>query len=127
MRDELAAILLKVVGDQPVVAGPDEILEEPPRLPRDLAQRRALGRVERLTRVRQRPAGRVRDHRRDAPEHDHRKRQRQPRPARRRDQHARCAIAIAGAAHIWRGDLRGDGSTRADLIGRHPFEQAAAA
>jgi hypothetical protein len=38
VRDGLATILLEVVGDQPMVRGSDEIVEEPPRLPRDSAK-----------------------------------------------------------------------------------------
>ena len=68
MGDSLAAVLLHVVRDQPVVGGADELVEEPPRLPRDAMQDLLFIQVWWRVPVCDRSAGRVSHQWRDEPQ-----------------------------------------------------------
>ncbi len=78
VRDSLAAILLKVVGNQPVVRRAGELVEESPGPARDAAQHRACVPIERDVAVPRRLTGRVGNGRREKPEREDEERERKP-------------------------------------------------
>ena len=129
MRDDVVAILLKVVGDQPVIRRADRSSKNRQVRRATFRSVRALGVAERLPLVRA-AAGRSRTRSRATSSHsdDQRQRQRQAPGATTATSDRDATTAIAGAAHICADDLRRRcGRRRAEPIGRHPLEQVPAA
>ena len=75
--DDVLAILLVVVGDQPMVARPDQLLEEAPRAACDQTELAPLALAELCLAMRQRQSREIDDHRRDEPQDENRARQQQ--------------------------------------------------
>ena len=85
MRDDVGAVLLIVVGDEPVVGRRQQLFEEPPGLSCGAAQCGALFAVERRMAMLERQPGGVGEQRRQEPQRQDWRRQQQP--ARRRHRH----------------------------------------
>ena len=79
MRDELVAVFLVVVRDQPVIRRGEKFLEIAPGQPRNFSKLHALRGVQWFALAWDRPSDRIRDGGRDSPEEDERRHEHQAR------------------------------------------------